>query len=645
MPSRDRRSFPAVSLFVALSITIGGFTSIAPAFAQSGAETEPPIAPAAAAAPSESVVADMKEATSQMVQGAYADAETTFRRILITQPDNVEALAGLGMALGRQYKLDEAEQQFARVLSLQPNHAVAHCGRAMVLLYRVDRNELGNLTRAQALKEAGRECNKALDSDARVVEAHYLLGTVFKEEGRTDLAIQAFSGAIKLDPHYVRAYNMLAATQVQKGKLTEAIENYKQAISIQPRGVTAHLGLAEIYRKQSRWQDAVSELNKVIAINPKNVAAHLALAQAFQSRGDLPSALHEYEELKALKPDDAQAYIEIAKLSDRQGDMDRALTEYQNALTALPKSTPIRLRYAWQAFTMGRPDDATREFSAVLAADPSNVEAAAGLAQAFYVKTLRMSAPTVAATAEFHKNAQLISQEYKKQPANQTLQLADGIMQSIAGNEVTPIELNAASPLMLKLLNAQVLLGQRQFVNASAALASAINSSTTPEEAAQAADTAFAVRDLDVAESGYRRLGIFVGFQLRAQQGLLLVNSARNQAIADLNGANLALATKQYKPAIEKFRSAVWNNPRLAAAQVGLAESLEKDAPSAENPLTSIKEALYRYQIYMAMSPGLAPKEQDRVQKRINKLQGAIVHAQQNPNGGIRGLLERLSVR
>jgi Tfp pilus assembly protein PilF len=151
--------------------------------------------------PTVNINRQLQAAGDCMVDGRYADAADVYKQALSLSPESVEALAGLGMALGRQNKLDEADEQFDHVLTIDAKNPVAHCGKAMVLLNRfTNSKDTSGKTRAQLLKDAGRECNKALDADPRVVEAHYLLGKVYREENRLDRAEQAFSGAVRQYP-------------------------------------------------------------------------------------------------------------------------------------------------------------------------------------------------------------------------------------------------------------------------------------------------------------------------------------------------------------------------------------------------------------------------------------------------------------
>jgi len=642
------------SIGLALSLTL----SAAPFFPCGAAEddsvsaattpalTAPAAAPVAGAGNSLEASASFKQAASLMVEGNYLEAEAAFQKTIASQPDNFEAHAGLGMALGRQYKLDQADEQFDKVLALQPNHPVAHCGKAMVLLYRVEKNELGTMTRAQALKVAGRECNKALDADSRVVEAHYLLGTVFREEGRLDLAIQAFQGAIKLDPHYLRAYNVLASTQAQKGNLSEAVENYKLAIVIQPRSATAHTGLADVYVKQGKWSEAIAELRTVITNNPKNLNGRLALAQLLETRGDPTSSLNEYEELKALKPEDAQVYMAIARISDAQGEQEKSLAVLKEALKVVPRNFSVHLLTANAYLRMGKLDDAMHEYQTVLTMDSLNSSAWRGGATAYYARILRSSPSILALNPEFVSTSQRVTALLKNNSTNQALQLMNLILRAIAGGTADLPPNTELKSLDDKLLHSILLLIQTRYTDAGLALASATNSSTTADDVAVAADTCYVLRQLDSADGAYRRLAIFAGSDRRAQIGLAAVAALRNDATANLNAGNAMLASKQFKQAVERLRTSALANPLVASTHSGLAEALEKNAASVEQPLINLREAVFHYQSFIALSPGLQSKEQDKLRKRIERLEDAIAEIEHNPGGGgIRSLLERLSVR
>src|SRR4029453_17005142 len=69
-----------------------------------------------------------------LIRGKYAQAADFYRAALSKDSGDVNAAVGLGMALGKQFKLDGADEQFERVLAKDPGNPGAHSGKAMVML-------------------------------------------------------------------------------------------------------------------------------------------------------------------------------------------------------------------------------------------------------------------------------------------------------------------------------------------------------------------------------------------------------------------------------------------------------------------------------------------------------------------------------
>ncbi|HEY9776524.1 MAG TPA: tetratricopeptide repeat protein [Planktothrix sp.] len=608
--------------------------------------TTPPasLTPASSAGKSADRTADLRQAANLMVQGAYEKATSILLDIVTTDPDNVQAQAQLGYALGRQYKLDEADEHFDKALALDPKNAVAHCGKAMVTLYRVEKNQLGTLTREQALHQAGRECNKALDADPRVVEAHYLLGMVFKEEKRYDLSLQAFSGAIRLDPHYVRAFNQRAAVEVIKGSLTEAISDYKESLTL-GKNLTAYQGLAEIYMKQSRFDEAMTELNDALTINPDSVQTRLALARAMQSRGNSAAAIAQYEQVIRIKPEDSEAYLAIVSLRNGQGEYNMAIEQLQQAQKLNEHDKNMHGCLLDELLLAGRIDDLLKEARNGLSASPDSVTDIYGLAMGYYAASIRNLDPARLNNADFISAAKMISDAANSAAASLSVSLANAMMQALAGKTVDLSRFVTPETTTDRLLNANLLMALHRYQEASVMMSTAVTSAASAGDVMRIGDEALVMHDLDGAEEAYKKGLTFTGQDLRARRGLARASELRQQATDELARAKVLMDNKQYRVAVDKLADAVSANPRFAPARQALAESLEKQISQAPDPLSTVKEALAQYQAYVALSPALTPRELERVQRRIDRLESAVNHAQGTTGEGLRALLMRLSVR
>src|SRR6516165_4366127 len=81
--------------------------------------------------PSSQVLA---EASQQLRAGQLSVAEQTLRALVTAEPDNADAWCFLGIALGRQEKLDEAVNSFDQARRLRPDFADAHANLGITLV-------------------------------------------------------------------------------------------------------------------------------------------------------------------------------------------------------------------------------------------------------------------------------------------------------------------------------------------------------------------------------------------------------------------------------------------------------------------------------------------------------------------------------
>ena len=568
------------------------------------------------------VNAQMRTASQLMVDGKYAEAVEVFKQIVAIVPNNVEALAGMGMALGRQQKLDEADTQFNRVLELDANNAVAHCGKAMTALNRLQTtSESDKKQRTILLKQAGRECNKALDADPRVVEAHYLLGKVYREEGRLDRAEQAFGGAAKLDPKYANAWAYLGFVQVQQGKYSVGEENLRRAISISANNSTAFFGLGQMYAKQGQFDKAVREYGMAVYKNPNNDALHIAYGQAEQQLGEQVAAQREFGEAIRLRPDNAEGYLCLASSFMTHGDVLNAVVKLRQGLTAIPSDVALHLAIADANIRLGKLTQAIADYEFVLAATPGNAEAARGLARAFYVRSLRESTGGFYRAEDYAKAKTLLDQAASASLTNLQIRYAQAALLALSGQAPNLTPMGVPTNIDERAALAEALLSNNNFRDSDDQLRRAINESQDPTQVFNIADNALASSDLDLAEAAYRRALSFPNSDTRARQGLEVVARARQDGKGAFTQAQDYLQKRNFLPASEKFHDAIYGDPRNPDARLGLAQSLEKLTFTMNNDnARNIREAIHNYRLYISLTPSMPAGVAEKFMRRIAKL-------------------------
>lgn len=597
-------------------------TANEPTQTETSATEDAPEAKAAVEPAVPNVSAQMRAASQLMVDGKYSEAVEVFKQIIAIVPNDVEALAGMGMALGRQQKLDEADAQFNRVLEIDANNAVAHCGKAMTSLNRLQAtSESDKKQRSALLKQAGRECNKALDADPRVVEAHYLLGKVYREEGRLDRAEQAFAGAAKLDPKYANAWAYLGFVQVQQGKYSVGEENLRRAISISVNNSTAYFGLGQMYAKQGQFDKAVREYGMAIYKNPNNDAFHIAYGQAEQQLGESVAAQREFLEAIRLRPDNPEGYLSLAASFMTRGDVLNAVVKLRQGLQAIPSDVALHLAIADANIRLGKVTQAIADYEFVLTTIPSSGDAARGLARAFYVRSLRESTGGFLKADDYNKARDLLSQATGANPTNLQIRYAQAALLALSGQAPSLTPMGVPTTIEERAALAEALLALNNFKESDEQFRRAINESVDPAQVFNIADNALASSDLDLSEAAYRRALSFPNSDTRGRQGLEVVSRAREDGKSSFNQAQDYLQKRNFLPAAEKFHDAIYGDPRNPDARLGLAQSLEKltFTLSSDNA-RNLREASHNYRMYISLTPSMPPSVAEKFMRKVAKL-------------------------
>ncbi len=175
-----------------------------------------------------SVSQSVATADRLMMKGKYADAATYYQTALKRNPNDTNANIGYGMALAKQFKLDGADDQFNKALSRDSNNPGAHAGKALTMLNRLQSssNTIRN-SKDATLRDAQAEAQKAIDADKQIPEAHYVMGLIYKEQGKLNDAASEMKRAINLDPKFPDGYAGLGMIQLSQNNPSGAATEFQ----------------------------------------------------------------------------------------------------------------------------------------------------------------------------------------------------------------------------------------------------------------------------------------------------------------------------------------------------------------------------------------------------------------------------------
>lgn len=599
------------------------------------------------------------KAENLWLQHKYDEASAAFRKELKKHPNNLDARSGLGMTLVMQFKLDGADEQFDQVLTKDPENPLAHVGKAMVAMNRLQSSSKTYIDKkSELLAQAEKEARAAIEADPTLPQAHFALAQSLKEQDRIGEAYNSYKEAATLDPTYADAVAQLGMIDLQKGRLPEASDKFQQAIEVHSANSTAHYGLGEVYLQQNNVDGAIKELNTALYLNRNSAPVHVALGKAYEAQNNFDAALKNYERAAIIKPEykdaykhqvdlhlklgrhyesenntvaalkeykqaifidphNSEPYLHMAGMCENRGDLELAIHELRSGAELNPQSPELYQRIGETNLKLEKTDDAIKAFERAISLKPGDPALVDGLSRAFYIKAQKETVGSFAASNEFEDAKASLQKAVNLHPNDLRLRLAMAKLKTMSGEPVDLKSIGTPTNDAERIAYAEALLAQNKFAEAQQQMSQVIANTSEVKSLAAVGDLALMIKDLDSAQAAFAKVEQ-AGQPERARRGIAAIAKVREESRRSMTLGTDLSKRNQLASAVDNFRSAMANNPRLAEARWYLAESEARLAPKSP---ASLRDAAEQYRAFLSLSPGLVEKEKVKITKKITKLE------------------------
>jgi tetratricopeptide (TPR) repeat protein len=302
-------------------------------------------------------------AETLLAAGAFAEAESAYRRTIEEAPQHVAAHIGASRCARKRGDRQASLAYLAAALGAYP----ANIGLRIELA--ADLHELGQLDAAEE------QYRQVLGVAPGNVRAHIGLGHCARKRGDRGAAMAIFRSVSVLAPAEPGPRIELAADLHALGQLEAAEEQYRQVIGLAPGNVRAHIGLGHCARKRGDREAAMAIFQTVVALAPAEPGPRIELAAELRELGQMEAAEEQYRRVIGLAPGNVRAPIGLGQCARKRGDRHAAMAWFQLASEASPLEAAPRLEIAVEHRDAGDPDAAIKTARGVLAEDPGNLPA------------------------------------------------------------------------------------------------------------------------------------------------------------------------------------------------------------------------------------------------------------------------------
>ena len=238
----------------------------------------------------------------------WRDRLTFETRVLQRYPDDPDALAGLGIALADQGRLDEAVAHFSRAASIDPNNADTRV------------NLCAALQRLGRFEEAVREGRAAVRLRPEQADAHTNLAVALEALGRSAEAAREYGEVVRLTPASGEAHaNLGRVLLAVTGRSSDAVTHLREAIRLgAPPGSTRYL-LGNALADLDRLPEAVAEYQSALTDGrvARSPELHNDFGVALVRLGRVDAAIAQFTEALRLDPAFEAAAANLARARNR----------------------------------------------------------------------------------------------------------------------------------------------------------------------------------------------------------------------------------------------------------------------------------------------------------------------------------------
>jgi tetratricopeptide (TPR) repeat protein len=277
---------------------------------------------ATSAEPTGTLAVALAHATRLLQSDAQAALEQA-GEILKVVPDQPQALALEGLALGRLGRGDEAIERLRRAVQLKP--ALPEAWRALGDHYTaLEMRDAADGAYAQSIRHS--------THDPKLMGAALAL-----VENRIPEAEGVLREHLKRYPTDVAAIRMLAEVAARIGRYPDAENLLARCLELAPGFAAARHNYAVVLHRQNKPEAALAQVELLLAEEPRNPGYRNLKAAILGRIGEYASSIEHYRSVLADYPNQAKVWMSLGHALKTAGNNAESIDAYLKSIERAPE--------------------------------------------------------------------------------------------------------------------------------------------------------------------------------------------------------------------------------------------------------------------------------------------------------------------
>lgn len=234
-----------------------------------------------------------------------------------------------------------------------------------------------NYHRAGQLGQAESLYREVIASQPAHADALHMLGVVYYQTNRAELAVQSISKALTINPKQTDYLNHYGLALRAASQPEAAIKSFQQAILLQPKDIDIQLNLGNTLLTLDRFEEAAGYYRRVLRARPDDSDIRAALCHCLTSLGNQAHTLGNFIQAEAsfqealqFNAQDAAIYYNLGNAQRELGKAAEAAKQYQKAIQLAPGDADAYNNLGNVQRELGQLDLAIKSYQQALAINP-----------------------------------------------------------------------------------------------------------------------------------------------------------------------------------------------------------------------------------------------------------------------------------
>ena len=272
---------------------------------------------------------EKEEAFMLLEKGLLSQASQIFENIIKRDPNDHEALYGMGKATFIREDYKKAKEFFRKAADIKAagDNLIALAGALEKL------NEIDEALISLNLLHELPGINGSFEFDYNRLKGHCLL-----KRGKFDEAERCYNLSRIIDRSSEKPFLGLGSIELMKKNYSVADQYYRKALELNPDSDKAYLGLAVVRMEQGDYERAFEEVKKALDRRIENQQALMVLIQNGHKTDRLAEVEDYLAEYSSLHPANAEILFTLAGIKFKLGRREDALETARRILIFDPQN-------------------------------------------------------------------------------------------------------------------------------------------------------------------------------------------------------------------------------------------------------------------------------------------------------------------